>query len=133
MARNVDKKESFAVKNTTKGKAPVLPFERIKNAVLGKSYDLSLVFVGDAVSKKLNYIYRQKNKPTNILSFPLSKKEGEIFINLKLARAEANKIGKKYANYVGFLFIHGLLHLKGYDHGKTIEGLEEKYLKRFTL
>ncbi len=130
MVRSAGKKGGFDVKNTTKGKAPALPFERIKNAILGKSYDLSLVFVGNAISKKLNYAYRQKNKPTNILSFGLSKNEGEIFINLGLAKREAPQHNLQFEPFIKYLFIHGLLHLKGFEHGKTMEKLENRYLKK---
>jgi probable rRNA maturation factor len=130
MVGSADKKGSFDVKNTTKGKAPALPFERIKNSILGKSYDLSLVFVGNAISKKLNYIYRKKNKPTNVLSFSLSKNEGEIFINLGLAKRQAPQHDLKFEPFIKYLFIHGLLHLKGLDHGKAMEKLETRYLKK---
>ena len=121
----------FEITNKTKGKVLPLPFAQIKEAVLGESYDLSLVFVGDTTSRKLNRIYRDKDKPTNVLSFPLSKKEGEIFINLKKARAEAPDFDMPYKTFVAYLFIHGLLHLKGLDHGKKMEALETQFLKKF--
>jgi rRNA maturation RNase YbeY len=121
----------FEITNKTKGKVLPLPFAQIKEAVLGEAYDLSLVFVGDATSRRLNRIYRNKDKPTNVLSFPLSKKEGEIFINLKKARTEAPDFEMPFKRFVAYLYIHGLLHLKGLDHGKKMEQLESKFLKRF--
>jgi len=77
--------KNFNIKNTTKGKLPRLPFEHMKDEVLGKNYDLSLVFIGDKLSRKLNKLSRKKDYPTNILSFPLSKNAGEIFINYRLS------------------------------------------------
>jgi probable rRNA maturation factor len=134
MAKEKDaNKSQIEILNKTKGKLPCLPFVELKDAVLGKKYELSLVFVGDALSKKLNRIYRGKNKPTNVLSFPLSKNEGEIFINLKKARAEMKDFDEKFAPFVGLLFIHGMLHLKGMSHGSTMEKQEQKLRKKFKI
>ncbi len=121
------------IKNTTKGKLPSLPFENIKEKVLGKKYELSLVFVGDKLSKKLNSQYRNKPKPTNILSFPLSESEGEIFINLNVVKKEAKRENKNLYNYLGMIFIHGLVHLKGFEHSSKMEEQERKYRKTFNL
>ena len=52
--------ETFSVKNTTKGKLNGLPLVYIKEAVLGKKYDLSLVFIGNKLSRRLNREYRKK-------------------------------------------------------------------------
>lgn len=93
-------------------------FEQIKNKVLGSNYELSLVFASDALTWRLNRIYRGIDKPTNVLAFPLSKTSGEIFIN----RSRAKPFSVKY------LFIHGLLHLKGMRHGDTMERAEKKLL-----
>lgn len=106
-------------------------FEAMKNAVLGKSYDLSVAFVSSARMKELNRTYRQINKPTDILSFPLSKKEGEIYICISEARKEAKKFDRKINNFISFLFIHGLVHLKGFDHGSTMESIEARFRKKF--
>ncbi len=119
---------NFSIANNTKGKLPSLPFLRIKERVLGKSYDLSVVFIGDKRSRDLNKHYRGKDKPTNILSFPLSASEGEVFINLRQAKKDAPRFKKRYNTFVGFLFIHGLLHLKGMEHGRKMEQEEERFM-----
>jgi len=106
-------KEDFTITNKTKSTLSRVPFAKIKNVVLGKNYSLSLVFIGEKKSRELNCKYRGKNKPTNILSFltpSLAKKEGLS---------------------VGFLLIHGLLHLKGIEHGSTMERAEIKLQKKF--
>lgn len=117
----------------TKSTLPRVPFDDMKIAALGKNYSLSLVFVGDSRSRKLNQAYRNKNKPTNILSFPYEKNEGEIFINLSKAKNEAKLFDREYENFVAFLFIHGLMHLKGMDHGSTMEKAEAKLRKQFRV
>lgn len=121
--------EHFSITNKTRQTIPrsVELFSRkIKTKVFGASYDLSLVFVGDTTSRKLNKMYRKKDKPTNILSFPLSKDTGEIFINLTQAKKDAKSFGKRYNEFVVYLFIHGVLHLKGFSHGEKMEQEEEK-------
>lgn len=117
---------ALTITNTTKGKLPLLPFAKMADAVLGKEYDCSLVIVGSKKSQELNREYRGKDNPTNILSFPLDKNEGEIFLDLKKARADAVNFERSYTNFIGFLFIHGLLHLKGLDHGAKMENAEKK-------
>lgn len=108
-------------------------FNKMKEAVLGKEYDLSFAYIAPAKMKKLNLIYRNINKPTDILSFPLSKTEGEMYICLSEARKEAKKFDRTYENFLHFLFIHGLVHLKGYDHGSTMERIEAKVRKEFGI
>jgi len=123
--------ESLTITNFTKGKLPSLPFAQMKDAVLGKNYDLYLVFIGERRSKNLNITYRNKHKSGNVLSFPLDKKTGEIFICPARSRREAKSFDRKYENFIAFLFIHGLLHLKGMDHGSTMEKAEEKIRAQF--
>lgn len=102
-------------------------FNSIAKKILGKKYKFSLVFTTSAHIKKLNLIYRNKNKATDILSFPLSKNEGEIYICKSEARKEAKKFGRTYENFLVFLLIHGCVHLKGYDHSAIMESIEEKW------
>ncbi len=123
--------EGVVVTNKTKSTLPRVPFVKIKNAVLGKRYELSLVFIGKEKSRKLNFSYRGKNKPTNILSFTLEKNVGEIFITPEVLKKEMKKFDRKYDNFTAFLFIHGLLHLKGLEHGSTMEKAEEKFRRKF--
>ncbi len=119
------------INNFSKGKPPRLPFDTLKKAVLGDKYELSVAFVGSAESKKLNSKYRNKRKPANILSFPLSKTEGEIIICLPEAKKDAPKFGLKYEEFIPFLFIHGLLHLKGMRHSSKMEDKEAATFRKF--
>lgn len=121
------------IQNKTKATLPRLPFADIKEAVLGPEYELSLVFIGDTRSRNLNREYRDKDKPTNILSFPYDEESGEIFINLALAKTQAPDFDKSPTKFIGYLFIHGLLHLKGYAHGSTMEEKERTFCRKFSL
>jgi rRNA maturation RNase YbeY len=116
-AKGVVKRGKFAI-----------PFTSLKNTILGRDFELSLVFADSSLSRRLNTIYRGKNKPANVLSFPLSKKSGEIFIDLVIAKKEAQKFDMTFKNFVAYLFIHACLHLKGMKHGDTMEQTEKKLL-----
>ena len=120
----------FAIHTTVKA-YPRLPYEKMKDAILGKRYDASLVFVGEQRAQSLNKAHRGKTYIPNVLSFPLSDDAGEIFIAPRVAAREAKKFNMTPRVYIAFLFIHGLLHLKGYDHGDTMEKAERRYLKKF--
>ncbi len=125
--------ENFTITNTTKRTLPRVPFLAIKNKALGKKYNLSLVFVGNTQSRKINKSYRGKDKPTNVLSFEFDKTHGEILIAPAVAEKEAKLFDREYDNFIAFLFIHGLMHLKGMDHGSTMEKAEEKLRKQFGI
>lgn len=105
----------------------------MKEAVLGKKYELSLNFVGTKRAQALNVEYRQKTYVPNVLSFPLDEDCGEIFICPEISYKEAWEYNLSKEGYVAFLFIHGLLHLKGYDHGVKMEELEKRFMKRFGI
>ncbi len=124
---------SLAITNTTKGKLPRLPFAKLTTAVLGKEYECSLVIVSSKKSRKLNKTYRSKDNPTNILSFPLEKNEGEIFLDLETSRKDARLFDRSYTNFIAFLYIHALFHLKGHDHGAIMEEQEKKVRKFFKI
>lgn len=119
--------------NKTKGKLPSLPFVDIKNAILGTDYELSISFVTPAISKKLNGVHRGKDYATNILSFELSKTSGELIIEPSCVKRDAPNFDMDYRNFLGFLLIHGMLHLKGMDHSSTMEKHEARYKKMFGI
>ncbi len=124
---------TFSLVNEIKSKLPSIDFHSMKTAVLGTKYDLSLIIVETARMKKLNTIYRDKETATDILSFPLTETEGEIYISPDQAKIEAKKFGRPYENFLAFLFIHGCVHLKGYDHGSTMERIEQKIRDKFKI
>ncbi len=125
--------DSFSISKTIHGTLPSVPFARYKKVVLGNTYSLSLVFAGDTRMRTLNKIYRGKDYVPDILSFPLSKTEGEIYINLKKTYTHARLHEMKKNIFLQYLFIHGMLHLKGMNHGSRMESEERKYMRLFNL
>ena len=122
--------ETFSVSATVRT-YPKHSYQKIKEAVLGKKYDLSLVFVGEDRAQSLNKKYRKKTYIPNVLSFPLDETSGEMYICPKVAEREAVKFNMTPRKYVAYLFIHGLLHLKGYGHGDTMERKERAYMRTY--
>ncbi len=118
--------------NKSKGKPARLPFDSIREKILGPKYELSVIFLSSIAQKKLNTTYRGKNKSTNILSFPLSKNSGEITFDLSLVKKESKDFDMTYPQFLKYLFIHGCLHLKGFVHSSTMDKEEKKYLKIFS-
>jgi len=123
---------SLTISKTTRT-YPKLPYTQMQKDILGNRYDLSLVFVGCTRAKALNRKYRNKTYTPNVLSFPLTDTTGEIYITPEIATREAKKRNMTKSGYVGFLFIHGLLHLKGYQHGATMEKAEKRYISKYAL
>lgn len=119
----------------TAGTLPSVPFLRLKEKILGKSYELSISFVSEEKARKINIEHRKKDYIPNTLSFSLceipGKKSGEIIMCSKEARRQYKKFGMTYENYLIFLVLHSMLHLKGYVHGSTMESKEKYYFKLF--
>ena len=93
--------------------------------------EVSVTFVDDEGIRALNKKFRNMDKPTDVLSFPLLDYEGEseepffdelchnlgdIVISLERAMAQANEFGHSFEREVAFLTAHSMLHLLGYDH-----------------
>lgn len=108
-------------------------FLRIKEHILGKDYHLTITIIGDCRSRILNKACRGKDAPANILSFPLSKHVGEIYLNAAKIERESAKFGLSPAGHARFLLIHGCLHLDGMEHGSTMEDAEDALVRHFKL
>src|SRR3989338_4713423 len=87
---------SVDIRKTVRGPVPRIPFEEIAKNVLGAQYELSLVICGDELARRINRENRKKTYAPNVLSFPLGKLEGEIFLNIR--KAERQGGGKKKKN-----------------------------------
>lgn len=90
-----------------------------------KKEDVSISFVDDDEMRKLNRNYRHKDKPTDVLAFPLREGDfaehagdllGDIVVSLQTAEKQAQAAGKTTLSEVTMLLAHGLLHLLGWDH-----------------
>ncbi len=79
-----------------------------------------VIFTNNAQIQKLNRQFRRKDKPTDVLSFPLQEErgivDGEIYISVPIARQQASAYDGSFATEVCRLFLHALLHLYGFDH-----------------
>ncbi len=89
---------------------------------------MEIVFVTLKQIHQMNLDYRQIDRPTDVLSFINDdeniKSLGDIFISLDQANKQANDYGHSFEREVGFLAVHGYLHLKGYDHHSPEEEKE---------
>jgi probable rRNA maturation factor len=124
---------TFSISSTVRSNYPTWPYEAMKDAVLGKKYVLSLSFVGATRAQQFNMQYRKKDYVPNVLSFPLDGMTGEIIICPEVAKREAKNFGLTVDGYIAYLFIHGCVHLKGHDHGDTMDKLEQKFMRQFTI
>lgn len=115
--------------------------------------EVSLVFTDDASIQPLNASYRGQDKPTNVLSFPQHDmyegsflKEppsgdftwGDIVFAHETIKREAQDQNKSFDHHLVHLFVHGFLHLLGYDHedsreSERMEGLEVTILQRLGI
>ncbi|MCP3922256.1 MAG: rRNA maturation RNase YbeY [Desulfobacterales bacterium] len=121
------------VKNNTKKRTPETiqaKIQTILNALDCHDSELSVVFVDNDEITDINFSFRGKNKPTNVLSFPMHEGEfgdlnpellGDVVISLETAQDEANKAHIKFEERLSQLLIHGILHLLGYDHERSEE------------
>lgn len=117
--------------NKTKGKLPSLPFRDLKRDILGDDYNLSVAYVSKAKMRELNNTHRQKDKATNVLSFALSKSSGELILCPDVIKKELEIFDRNFRELLGFLVIHGMLHLKGMQHSSKMEREEKKYDQKY--
>jgi len=88
-----------------------------------------------SVIKKLNWQFRRKNKATDVLSFPSSQEDllGSIVIDIKTAEKQAQEYRHSLKREVLELYIHGLLHLLGFDHERSKDAQLMKQKEEFIL
>jgi probable rRNA maturation factor len=86
-------------------------------------YEASISFVNDAEIRELNLKYREKDAPTDVLSFPTIGTPpndifpmGDIIISSETAARQAADYGHSFEREVAFLALHGVLHLLGFNH-----------------
>lgn len=103
--------------------------------------EVSVSFVSNQEIKNLNKAYRQKDSVTDVLSFPLTSEDGtmeintetgfillgDIVVSIETAVKQANIYGHSLSREIGFLTVHSMLHLLGYDHEKS--PLDERIMR----
>jgi probable rRNA maturation factor len=121
----------------TKHRVRTKAFERLLEELAAryrqKDPEVSLSFVGERAIRTLNRKFMKKDKPTDVLSFPLGEKApdgkfylGDIVISVPVADRQARAKGHSLDRELRLLAIHGFLHLLGYDH---FAGIEEEQLE----
>jgi len=118
------------IRNFTRTSPPRHPYEKIAQTIL-PGWDISLAFVGETRAKRLNQQLRGKDYVPNVLSYESGKRSGEIIICPSVAKRERASYGLGCHQHIAYLFIHGLLHLKGYPHGPTMDKYERAHMARF--
>ncbi|HMI51332.1 MAG TPA: rRNA maturation RNase YbeY [Candidatus Saccharimonadales bacterium] len=116
--------------------------------------DLTVRLVSDAEIRRLNRVYRKRNQPTDVLSFPAERRRtrgrssrrlpaegkreplGDIAISPATARRYARKHGRSFIGEMRILILHGVLHLLGYDHEADdgeMDRVETRFRQRLGL
>lgn len=98
--------------------------------------ELSLVLTDDAHIQVLNAQWRDEDKPTDVLSFPMDEPDveprpksgplGDIVLSVETTAREAAAIGWERDAFASFLLVHGFCHLLGHDHGDAVEAAAMK-------
>jgi len=110
-------------------------FNLICNEESLEKCSINLKLVDNEEITELNRIYRNKNKPTNVLSFTnedISKSRtnelGDIAISFEFVEQESKEQNKKFNDHVIHMFIHGIYHILGFDHenDSMADAMEEK-------
>jgi probable rRNA maturation factor len=109
---------------------------------LAADHQVSMVLGDDALARELNARWRQKDSPTNVLSFPSAfpasgdggRLLGDVILAFETIEREAKENGTPFADHVAHLTVHGILHLLGHDHvededAARMEALETRILK----
>jgi probable rRNA maturation factor len=104
--------------------------ERILSDLGYPSSELAITVVGDRTIRRLNREYLQRDKTTNVISFPMQEGEfsginpevlGDVVISADTTDREASEAGIPFESRFAFLVIHGILHLTGFDHERCGE------------
>ena len=116
--------------------------------------ELSVTFMDDSDIREVNHQYRGKDQPTDVISFALEevgegeapiigapempRHLGDLLISVETAKRQAEEYGHSLERELGFLALHGFLHLLGYDHmteddEKEMFGRQDELLKSFGL
>ena len=127
------------IDNSTEFEINISTKEKITNSLTNK--DIELLVVKNDEIQALNKVHRNIDKPTDVLSFPLDfdfpdMPLGSIVISTDFVEEKAKEYGHTFNEEFNLLFIHGLLHLLGFDHeidNGEHRAKEEELIKSFNL
>jgi len=129
----------IVLENITDLIVPIDHLEKIADYLTEK--DVELILCDNEFIQFLNSMHRRKEDPTDVLSFPIRgnrehEPAGSIVISMDKVKEKAIELDHTEQDELTLLFIHGLLHLIGYDHEKDdgeMREMEEKLIWRFDL
>ena len=107
-------RSSVAVQKAVAGAPSAATLRRYARVVTRAAIGLRVV--GAAEAKRLNKAFRQKNYPTNVLSFSYGGGRGDVVLCHPVIAKEAHEQGKTLHAHYAHLVVHGVLHLRGHDH-----------------
>lgn len=118
--------------NITSYSINITKLESIYNLLSNKEVELLVVY--DEQMQRYNYDFRNINKTTDVLSFPIedisgNEPLGSIIINLDYAYKVSNQLQHSLDEEIAILFIHGVLHLLGFDHETDMGEMRTKELE----
>lgn len=146
---------SRKIKSLVQELIPQTPLNSLSDKL--KNIEISILLTGDEYIQELNKNYRHKDKPTNVLSFPLIDGElikngnfkkllltskslalGDIALSIQTILKEASEQKKTFDDHLTHLLLHSILHLIGFNHeddkdAKVMENLETKILKNMGI
>ncbi len=112
----------------------------LAGAGIDESLEVVVRIVDEEESRQLNHDFRGKDRPTNVLSFPFEGPEhlpaeslGDLVICAPVVEREAQEQGKTLEAHWAHMVLHGMLHLRGYDHQDDAEAEEMEALERQML
>ncbi|MDY3205251.1 MAG: rRNA maturation RNase YbeY [Arcobacter sp.] len=127
------------IDNSTEFEINISTIEKITDSLTNK--DIELLVVKNDEIQALNKVHRNIDKPTDVLSFPLDfdfpdMPLGSIVISTDFVEEKAKEYGHSFDEEFTLLYIHGILHLLGYDHeidNGEHRNKEEELIKEFNL
>ena len=102
----------------------------------GLTADIWVAEVSEKEARRLNRLYRGKDKPANVLSFFYSKEYGEIIVCPAVIRREAKAEKHSFEYQMTWMILHGMIHLSGTHHEKSlalarrVENIEQEILEK---
>lgn len=126
-----------------------LRMAQMPNQIKGRDLELSIVLANDDLIQILNREYRQKDSPTNVLTFASLDSDdpvppdapypiGDVILSYQTIDREAREQGKFFRDHFLHMVVHGTLHLLGYDHeteddANNMESLEIRILEKMNI
>lgn len=137
MNLDIDNRSTFEIQRSLRYKIEEYVSQCLKIECFFDNCEISLSFVDDNEIQQLNNYYRDKDSPTDVLSFPMiesfedleEEREiilGDIIVSIPRALSQAQEYGHSFERELCYLIVHGMFHLLGYDHMEE----EDKYIMR---